>query len=247
MNAMENKTLEESIISAMDGDNVNLVKYLPYILQDFWEIGSSPGEIVKIIRKYMANYSALNVLDLGSGKGVVSIRIATEFNCKCTGIDGIDDFVAFSKNKSKECNVNHLCTFETGDIRTRIKTLSGYDIIILGGIGSVFGNYYETLIQLSPHLNKDGLIIIDDAFVEDGCAKSYPNVLQKSELLNQVNNAGMEIIQTITVNDIPETIEGYACEFQNIPKRCMELAEKYPKIKSYFWDTLKKKNGNTRS
>jgi len=228
---MENKTLEESIITAMDDNNISLIKHLPYILQDFWEIGTSPEEIIKIIRKYMVNYSDLNVLDLGSGKGAVSIKIASELNCKCFGIDGIDDFVIFSNNKSKEYNVNNICTFETGDIRTKIKTLGKYDIIILGAIGNVFGNYYETLMKLSPHINNEGLIIIDDAFVEDNCPQEYLNILQKSELINQVNNAGMEIIQIITIEDIPETEEEYGYEFKNIQKRCMELIEKYPKDK----------------
>ena len=173
----------------------------------------------------------MNVLDLGSGKGAVSIKIASELSCKCLGIDGIDEFIIFSNNKSKEYNVNNLCSFETGDIRVRIETLGKYDIIILGAIGPVFGNYYETLIKLSPHINNEGLIIIDDAFVEDNCPQEYLNILQKSELINQVNNAGMEIIQIITIEDIPETEEEYGYEFKNIQKRCMELIEKYPKDK----------------
>ena len=61
---MEIKTLEESIIFAMDGTDTNIIKYLPCILQDFWEIGSSYEEIIKIIKKYKTNYSSLNVLDV---------------------------------------------------------------------------------------------------------------------------------------------------------------------------------------
>ena len=234
------KTLEESIVSAMDGDNILLVKYLPYILQDLWEIGTSPVEIVKIIKKYKNNYSDLKVLDLGSGKGAVSVNLALELKCNCFGIDGIKEFVTFSNNKAKECNVENICTFEAGDIRTKINTLGKYDIIILGAIGSVFGNYYETLTQLSPHINNDGLIIIDDAFAEDNCPQIYPNVLKKSELLNQVKKAGMEITQIITINDIPETNEDYNDQFQNIEKRCMELAGKYPKDKELFLGYIEK-------
>jgi hypothetical protein len=67
------KTVEESVITAMTGteEDVDIVKYLPYILQDFWEIGSIPEEIIKIIKKHKTNYAGLNVLDLGSGKGAV--------------------------------------------------------------------------------------------------------------------------------------------------------------------------------
>jgi cyclopropane fatty-acyl-phospholipid synthase-like methyltransferase len=235
---MESKTTEENIIAAMDGKTIEIVKYLPYILQDFWEIGSSPEEIIKLIKKHKINYSSLNVLDLGSGKGAVSIKIASELKCNCFGIDAIEDFVIFSNEKSKEYSVNSICTFETNDIRTRLKSLEKYDIIILGAIGPVFGNYYDTLSQLSFHLNNGGLIIVDDAFVEDDCKKDYPNVLKKTELLTQINNAGMELIEKLTIDDIPETTEDFDNQFQNIQNRCMELIKKLPGNKELFLEYI---------
>jgi len=232
---MKNKTLDESIVAAMELPNSKLIKYLPYILQDYWEIGSSSEEIIKIIKKYKTNYSILDVLDLGSGKGAVSIKIASELKCKCFGIDAIDDFVVYSKYKSKEYFVNDLCDFETNDIRTRIKTLGKYDIIILGAIGPVFGNYYDTLLQLKPHLNDDGLIIIDDGYIDDDCKKDFSNILKKSELISQINNAGMVLIDEVTINEISGIHEKYDNEFANLQKRCMELAEKYPQDKELFF------------
>ena len=155
---MEFKTLEESVLAALDGTEIGLLKYLPYILQDSWELGTSADEIIPIIKKYKINYSNLNIFDLGSGKGAISIKIASELKCKCFGIDGMDDFVIFSKNKAREYFVNDLCTFETNDIRTRIKTLGKYDIILSMAIGPVFGNYYDTLTQFSIHLHNQKYI-----------------------------------------------------------------------------------------
>ena len=226
-----NKTLEESVSDAMELPDTALIKYLPYIMQDFWEIGSSPEEIIKVIKKYKTDFSNLNILDLGSGKGAVSIKLASELKCKCLGIDAIEDFVFYSKYKSKEYLVSALCDFETNDIRTRIKTLGKYDIIILGAIGPVFGNYHETLIQLKPHLDDQGLIIIDDGYIEDDCKKEFPNILRKGEILRQINNAGMQIIDTVTINEIPDINEQYDNEYKNLEKRCLELAEKFPKDK----------------
>jgi cyclopropane fatty-acyl-phospholipid synthase-like methyltransferase len=207
-----------------------LIIYLSYILQDFWEIGSSTEEIIKIIKKYKSDYSNLNVLDLGSGKGAVSIKISLELGCKCFGIDGINDFVIFSNNKARDYYVNNICEFETNDIRTRIETLGKYDIIILGGIGPVFGNYYETLSKLKIHLNKGGLIIIDDAYIEDNCLKNYANILKKKDI--------MELIELITINEIHGKKEEYENEFENIQIRCMELVEKYPEDKSIFLEYI---------
>ena len=232
-------TVEESITNAMEGTDTNLVKYFPYILQDFWELGSCPEEMANVIKKHKQNYSNLSVLDLGSGKGAVSIKIASELKCKCFGVDAIEEFVVFSNNKAKEYSVSDLCTFETNDIRTRIKTLGKYDIIILGAIGPVLGDYYNMLTQLAPHLNKDGLIVIDDAYIKDGQSTDYPGVMQKSDIIKQTKNAGMEIIDEITINEIPGTDEGYLREFENLQKRCLELVEKYPESKNMFLDYVK--------
>lgn len=231
-------TVEESILSAMEGNDINLVKHLPYILQDFWEIGSSPEQMVKAIQKHKTDYANLEVLDLGSGKGAVSIKIAAELKCKCFGIDAIEDFVNFSNAKARELAVSDICVFETNDVRTRLGTLGKYDIIILGAIGPVFGDYYSTMSQLSPHLKKGGLIISDDAYIEDGRCTDYPNVICKSDLLEQINRAGMEIIDEITVNEIPDQHECYESEYKNIEKRCMELAEKYPESKNMFLEYM---------
>jgi cyclopropane fatty-acyl-phospholipid synthase-like methyltransferase len=180
------------------------------------------------------------VLDLGSGKGAVSIKIASELKCKCFKIDGIDDFVNFSNNKAKEYSVDNLCTFEVNDIRTRLKTLGRYDIILLMAIGPVLGNYYETLTHLSSHLNNDGLIIIDDGYVEDGCNKEYSGILQENVIFKQVNNAGMGIVEKIKINEFTGIDEEYENQFKNIQKRCNELIEKYPEDKEPLLEYIEK-------
>jgi len=242
---MEEKSLEDCIITVMELTDKSLVDYLPYIFQDHWELGTSSEEIIEIIKKYKENYSNLNVLDLGSGKGAISVKIASELGCKCLGIDGINNFVAFSNNKAIEYSVNNICTFETGDIRSKIKTLEKYDVILLMAIGPILGNYYETLTQLSSHLSNDGLIIIDDGYVESECKKiypnkEYPNVLKENEINDQVNKAGMKIIEKMTINEISGTEEKYGTDFNNIEKRCMELVEKYPENKELFLGYIKR-------
>ena len=237
---MENKTLEESIIYAMEGTDKRLIKYLPYILQDVWEMGSSSEEIIDTIKKYKQNYSDLSILDLGSGKGAVSIKIALELGCKCFGIDGIKEFAEYANKKAKDYSVDNKCTFEADDIRVRIKTLGKFDVIILGAIGPVLGDYYETLTQLFHLLNKDGLILIGDAYVEAGFHTDYPGVVQIDEILEKTDKAGMKVIDKITNTENFERKAEYEydIEFQNLEKRCLELIEKYPTDKELFLEYI---------
>ena len=133
------KSLQESVVTAMDGSDVELFPFLPYILQDLWEIGTSPQVIMDLVRKHAENHSNLRVLDLGCGKGAVSIKLAKEFNCQCHGIDAVKEFIGEANEKAGEFGVDHLCQFAVADLRETIKALSRFDIIILGSIGPVFG------------------------------------------------------------------------------------------------------------
>jgi cyclopropane fatty-acyl-phospholipid synthase-like methyltransferase len=168
------KTIEESVVIAMDGSDKELYPFLPYILQDLWEIGADPDAIIKLITKNFDNFSDLKVLDLGCGKGAVSVKVAKKLGCTCYGIDAITEFIEFAQQKANEFKVNHLCIFETGDIREKVKYLSGFDLIILGAIGPVFGDYFTTLTTLSKCINKKGIFIIDDGYIDDNSDYVHP-------------------------------------------------------------------------
>jgi SAM-dependent methyltransferase len=237
---MTNTTLEENITAAMEDFDVNLIKYYPYLFQDFWELGTATEEIISLIKKHKLDYSNLTVLDLGSGKGAVSIKIASKLKCRCFGIDGLDDFVTYANNKAKEYSVDNICTFEANDIRIRIETLEKYDIIVLGAIGPVLGDFYCTLSKLQGHLNKDGIVIMNEGYIEDNCTTDYPNVLKKGDILKQINKAEMEIIDSITGDEFSEIEGRFENEVNNLEKRCMELIEKYPNDKILLLEYIRK-------
>ena len=235
-------SLEESIVTAMDGRDTGIFPYLPYILQDFWEIGSSPEEMIRLIEKHSVNYSGLEVLDLGCGKGAVSVRIAEKLKCRCFGFDGLVEFIEEARQKAVEYKVGSLCSFEVADIREKIKELTEFDIIILGAIGQVFGNYYETLVKLKKCLKKDGFIIIDDAYIEDSSTFSHPAILKKGELSDQISRAGMVLIDQLTVTGPGEKEAEHEQEFNYIELRCKELINKYPEKKTLFENYIKQQN-----
>jgi len=218
------KTIEESIAAAMDfSQDVEIVPFLPYILQDFWELGTPPKIVIDFIQKHCKNYSALHVLDLGCGKGAVSVKLAEALQCNCYGIDGIPEFIESAKEKAKEYGVETLCRFEVGDIRWKIDALDTFDIIVLGAIGPVFGDYYTTLRKLLKHLTPEGIVIINDAYIDDSSTFQYQDILHHLELLHQINQTGMEVIDEYTGKPTNSTEE-----FENLQKRCKELIIKYP-------------------
>jgi cyclopropane fatty-acyl-phospholipid synthase-like methyltransferase len=233
------KTIEESVVTAMDGSDKELFPYIPYILQDLWEIGADPDAIIKLINKHFTNCTDLKVLDLGCGKGAVSIKVSKALGCNCYGIDAIPEFIVFAQQKALEFKVDHLCTFETGDIREKAKELSGYDIIILGAIGPVFGDYYTTLTILSKCINKNGILIIDDGYIENNSDYSHPLIQKQNSILQQIDWAGMQLIEDniMKQNNIKDS-DDYI--FDNLKKRCYELIDKYPDKKELFINYIQK-------
>lgn len=227
------RTLDESIVTALDGSDPALLPFFPYILQDLWEMGSDPEIMIELVRKHTRYGDALSVLDLGCGKGPVSIRLAKEFQCRCTGIDAVDAFIEEAKQKAGAWGVAHRCVFEKGDIRERLKDLPVFDVIIFGSIGPVLGNFAGTLSAVSPCLNPDGIVIIDDGYLDDQSAFEHPRVERKSEVLRQINEAGMTLIDEVVIERARiEEEDGRI--FRLIKQRCEELIEKHPGRKDIF-------------
>jgi cyclopropane fatty-acyl-phospholipid synthase-like methyltransferase len=233
------KTLEESVVAAMDGTDTDLFPFLPYILQDLWAMGSDPEMIVRLVRKQAQDDSNLKVLDLGCGKGAVSIKIAEEFKCACLGIDAVQEFIDEADSKAKEVGVDRLCRFEVGDIRERVKNLTGFDIIILGSIGSVFGDYFQTLTALEKCMVDNGKIIIDDGYVENDSVDAQPFAPKRDVVLQQISDSGMKLIAEVVVaKDYMKEANDFI--YKSLKRRCEELIEKHPDKTALFKNYVKR-------
>ena len=233
------KSVEESAVVALDGTDIGIYPFLPYILQDLWEIGSDPNIIIEAIEKHMGQSPKLDVLDLGCGKGAVSIRIAERLHCKCFGIDAVKEFIEEANKKASEYDVANLCTFEVADIRIRINTLTPFDVIVLGSIGPVLGDYYSTLTSLSKILKQGGIIILDDGYISTDSDYVHPQIMRKDTVLKQINDAEMSLNDELFIpNDDIKSSDDFI--FDKIEKRCKELISKYPDKRHLFEEYIKK-------
>lgn len=233
-------TLEESVVRAMDGSSAELFPFIPYILQDIWELGASPDIVISLVKKHSKsnNYRSLRVLDLGCGKGAVPIRISESLDCFCLGIDALGEFIQEAEKKAQEYNVNALCRFITGDIRREVPYLRGFDIIILGSIGPVLGDCYETLTTLDHCLGDEGIIIIDDGYIDDNSSYTHSGVLTRSEITAQISRADMILIDEI-ISERDRIRESDEYIFKRLKKRCEELIMSWPEKRALFEGYIK--------
>lgn len=223
----ELKSLTSSIVESLDGSsNQEIYPFLPYLLQDLDEIGTDPRMAAAMIEKH-ANHGRLSILDLGCGKGAVSVHLAKTLGCHITGIDGLPEFIESAGKLAAENNVSHLCRFIHADIREEIKNCRDFDVVILGAIGPVFGFMAQTLQAIAPALRPGGYVFIDDGFKEDDTLPDYDRVLSRSAFYQQIAEQGFVVLEELIIP--PHQLHGSNREIQDmIVKRAYELIVQHP-------------------
>lgn len=230
------KDIEKKLAGSLTAKTTDLLPYLPYLLQDIWELGSNPKDMIKLIKQHIPYTNQTKVLDLACGKGAVSINVCKELNVTVKGIDIIPEFIKEAVEKSKEYGIEDKCAFEVNDINMSVIQEKNYDIVIIGAIGNVLGNPEETLEKLKKVIKKDGYILIDEAYL-DGEQEDikydnyeYLTLEQWKAIFTKLD---LELVETLnSEDDIDETINEYNNE--QIRKRADELIEQYPEKEEMF-------------
>lgn len=84
--------VEEKLAKSLTAESTELIPFLPNLLCDLWELGSSPKDVICLITKHIADPKGIRVLDLACGKGAVSVMTAKEIGCFVKGIDILPEF-----------------------------------------------------------------------------------------------------------------------------------------------------------
>ena len=232
----KNKT-EQKLAGSLTAETTALIPYLPYLLQDIWELGSSPHDMTCLIKDNIAINSGTKIIDLGCGKGAVSISLCKELGVRVKGVDLLPAFIEEAGVKAKEQGVNHLCEFVVQDINETVKVEREYDIAILGAVGDVLGEPAKTLNKLKSVVRRKGYLLIDDAYLvgeqDDVRYQNYEYLtLPQWKMLFQ--EADLELIADITYENtiVDDDVNDY--NNRMIRKRADELTEKYPDKKDIF-------------
>jgi 2-polyprenyl-3-methyl-5-hydroxy-6-metoxy-1,4-benzoquinol methylase len=227
--------VEEKLAASLTASTTELVPYLPYLLQDLWEMGSSPTDILELIAGNTVVSAKTRVLDLGCGKGAVSIRLAQELGCSVKGIDLMPEFIAYARSKAQEYGVEAQCRFEVGDINESVKYERAYDIVILGAVGDVLGDSLETILKLSATVRPGGYIFIDDAYGADGSDVRYHS---RDQWLGVFAAARVRLVAEKIV-DPRDVVATNTFTQDHITKRADELAAMHPEKARMFEEYVK--------
>jgi len=229
------KEIEEKLACSLTAETIELVPFLPYLLQDLWELGSNPRDMIRMIKRHMPISESTKILDLACGKGAVSINIAKELGVKVYGFDLIPEFIEYSTQKAKELGVDELCHFAVGEVNEVVDTEKNYDCVIFGAAGNILGSPQETLTKLSKVVKPGGYIIIDEAYLPDDGSNEgvmYKNYdfLNHKQWLDLFKNNSLKLVEEL------QNEEEYDFDSDNkaIATRANELIAKYPEKRAIF-------------
>lgn len=227
--------LEKKLAKSLTAETTDLIPYLPYLLQDLWELGSSPEDIKELIKNNIQMSQETKVLDLACGKGAVGVQLARAFGCKVKGIDIMPEFIEYAKKMAGEYSVETICQFVVEDIKQSVRDERDYDIVIFGAAGDVLGSPAETLSRLKGTVKKGGYIFIDDAYIVDGLDETY---LSREQWLQVFNGAGVRLVAEKAI-DHRELVEINRINQARIIRRSSELMALYAEKRDIFEGYIK--------
>ena len=228
------KETEEKLARSLTAETTELLPFLPYLLQDFWELGSSSEDMVMLLKKHVPLLKSSKILDLACGKGAVSVNIAKRLNINVRGIDLLPDFIAEAEQKAKEWRVDSLCHFKCADANEAVITEKDYDGVIFGAAGNILGSPKETLEKLRKTVKPQGFILIDEAYLPSGSGGG--NVRMKCEYLTReqwlslFEESGLKLVEEILYTEERD----FASDNEAIAARAQELAAKHPEKRAIF-------------
>lgn len=231
-----NQETEDKLARSLTVRNKDVLPYVPYLLQDLWELGTPANDIIDIIRQHIPQPENLKVLDLACGKGAIAIPLAHELGMAVKGVDIIPEFIEFAKEKAIERGVDDLCTFSVEDIKETAAREQDYDMVLFLGVGDVFGNAEKTMETLAGFVRPGGYVVLEEAYVGDNNKEDlhfetdYPSY---EEWINANEKAGLRLLAK-KEEDEEDMIESNSGCNDAINRRARELSEKYPDKKALF-------------
>lgn len=233
-------SLNDSVTFSLDGSDADLFPHFPYLLQDIWELGSSAKVVLDLINnnKILNEIDELKILDLGCGKGAVSIPVTEELGGTLLGLDAVPEFIDDANLKASEYGIDAAAEFRVADIRKEIKKLSGFNLIMLASIGPVLGNIEQTLSGLRNCLIEYGYVFLDDGYLRAGSLIKSEGVLDENEFYRQIDAGNFEVVDKYVWKR--EEMEASNKEiYSAIEARTKELIFKYPGQKLLFENYLR--------
>ena len=214
-----------------------VMPFIPELLADLWSLGSNVDNFVSLLQPLNLPPRETRVLDLGCGKGAISVEIAGKLGFTVLGIDLFAPFIDEAKKYAEKYRVAELCRFEVADMRDAVNEYDGFDVVILASVADALGPLDEAIEALRKTVNTGGFMIIDDGFLkgEHITESHYGYVPSHEEALKQLTSCGDELLREV-ITPQEKAIAIDLAYFDAIKKRAEGLVRRHPDKKEIISD-----------
>lgn len=167
--------LQKEIALSLDADEP-LLPWLDELLADLPTLGTEPAEVLEVLQPLRLPTQKTTVLELGCGKGVLSVALAKQCGFHMHSVDAYAPFIKRAKKLAENEGVTGLCTFYCADVRDFLHPQQLYDIVIWAGLCNILGNVQELVRHLRAAIRPGGYMVLDQSYCttagmeEQGCA-----------------------------------------------------------------------------
>ncbi len=223
------KTLLDEVAYAMEAPEC-LLPHLPYLLQDLPSLSGVEDDVVDVLREVGLPVGS-TVLDLGCGRGDISMRVARAFDAEITGVDAHPPFIEIARQLAEEAMLESHCRFVAEDLRMCLAKPARFDAVLMIAVGPVLGDSAKTMSMLRTVVRDGGWILIDDGYLEDGVPppEDCENLLEQKAMEAGLTRFGDAIVARRIRSPAWRSFNALALE--TIPKRAVDLIELYPELK----------------
>ena len=217
----------------------DMLPLMPELLQDLWALGSSPELAVQLLKPLKLSTDGPGILDLGCGKGAVTVTVARDLGLKGRGVDACKPFLDVAAEKARALKVSYLCRFELGDIREVVHTVAGYDVVVYASLGGILGDFKEIVGSLRNTVRAGGYVLIDDGYfkgTEKVVRKGYEHYAPHDETIHLLTSHGDRLVKEISTDQETKLINNTYMAL--IEKRGKEMIGKSPEHESIIKDYI---------
>jgi ubiquinone/menaquinone biosynthesis C-methylase UbiE len=219
-------------VSRSSETELTLLPHMPFLLQDLWALGCSVDEILEAVGSLGLRAETAGVLDLGCGKGALSVRLAAEYGFPVLGIDAMVPFLDAARSKVKEYRVSHLCRFQEGDILEFVSVDHEYDLVLYASLDGILGSLESTVSRLRRQVQTGGTMIIDDGYLKHQNRldrKGFEHYRDHENTIRELTVFGDQLLCEVNTAEAHAKINREYLEA--LSRRAGELALEHPGLK----------------
>lgn len=222
-----------------------LLPYMEWLLRDFHALGGAP----EVVLDFLAGSGIgprSRVLDLGAGKGAISLAVAQEFKAHVLGLDLYAPFVEHARDAARDSGLEQLCEFRLADIRT-FTPPEPFDAVLCISVGNALGNLQETVAAMRAMTRPGGLMLLDDGYRLDKeiLYPGYEQLAALDEALRQITAHGDTVLREyrFTQAFVIEQNRRYQLRIEN---RAREIAAEHPELARILEDYVEEQRRECR-